>query len=130
MKFVPNEMLDAYLNKISGCSNMLVVCAGSPTTYANCTQWIGTGGCMIAMLPIAVSGCFTGPADGAPNGRTLTMVARTGASIVYSASALAVAMVNTTSASVTYITTCSEQYLVSGGTVDIPSWTINLADPT
>jgi len=29
-----------------------------------------------------------------------------------------------------YVTTCTQQYLVSGGTVDIPSWTINIADPT
>lgn len=130
MKFVPNEILDSYLNKISGCSTMVAVCAGSPITYTQCTGNIATGGCMIAMLPIAATGCFTGPVDGAPNGRTLTVVARTGASIVYSASALAVALVNTTSTSVVYITTCTEQYLVSGGTVDIPAWTINLADPT
>lgn len=129
MKFVPNEMLDSYLNKISGCSNMLCVCAGSPITYAHCTTAVTSTGCNIAMLPIATTGCFTGPTDGA-SGRTLTMVARTGASIVYSGSALAVALVNTTAGSVVYITTCTEQYLVAGGTVDVPSWTINLADPT
>jgi len=125
MKFVPNEILDTYLNKISGCANMLAVCAGSPITYKDCTDAVTISGCNIAMIPIAATGCFTGPVDGTPNGRTLTMVARTGASIVYSGSALAVALVNTTSSSVVYITTCSEQYLVAGGTVDIPSWTIN-----
>lgn len=130
MKFVPNEILDSYLNKIAGSSNMLAVCAGSPITYAHCIAPVTTTGCNIALLPIAATGCFTGPADGSPNGRTLTIVARTGASIVYSGSALAVALLNTTSSSVVYITTCTEQYLVAGGTVDVPSWTINLADPT
>ena len=125
MKFVPNELLDYYLNRISGCANMVCVCAGRPITYAHCTSPVTTTGCNIAMLPIAATGCFTGPIDGTPNGRTLTAVARTAASIVYSGSALAVALVNTTSTSVVYITTCTEQYLVAGGTVDIPSWTIN-----
>ena len=107
---------------------MIVVCAGSPLNYQNATQWVATGGCMLAMIGMT-SGCFA-LSDGAPNGRTLTMTAKTGASIVYSGSALAVALVSTTTASLCYVTTCTEQYLVSGGTVDIPSWTINLADPT
>lgn len=130
MKFVPDLILDGYLNKISGSSNLLCVCAGSPITYTHCTTAVTSTGCNLAMLPIASTGCFTGPIDGTPNGRTLTVVARTGASIVYSGSALAVALVNTTAGSVVYITTCTEQYLVAGGTVDVPSWTINLADPT
>ena len=123
-KFVPNQMLDWYLNKISACSTMVTVCAGSPVTYADATS-----ACVLAMLPIASSGCFTGPTDGA-SGRTLTVVARTSASITLSGNALAVALVNTTAGSIVYITTCTEQALVSGGTVDIPQWTINLADPT
>ena len=124
-KFVPNQMLDWYLNKISGCANMVTVCAGSPVTYSD----VMTAGCVLAMLPIATTGCFTGPTDGA-SGRTLTVVARTSASITLSGNALAVALVNTTAGSIVYITTCTEQALVSGGTVDIPQWTINLADPT
>jgi hypothetical protein len=121
-------MLDYYLNKISACSTMVAVCAGSPVTYTDCMNPVTTTGCNLAMLPV-VSGCFTGPANDT-SGRTLTVVARTAASIVYSGSALAVALVNVSSASVVYITTCTQQYLVSGGTVDIPQWTINLADPT
>ncbi len=123
-KFVPDLILDSYLNKISGCSNIITVCAGSPLTYSDCTS-----ACVLASH-LMTSGCFTGPADGTPNGRTLTVAAKTAASIVNSGSALAVALVNTTSSSVVYITTCSQQYLVAGGTVDIPSFTINLADPT
>jgi hypothetical protein len=130
MKFVPDLILDSYLNKIAGSSTMVCVCAGSPITYAHCVAPVTTTGCNLAMLPIAATGCFTGPADGSPNGRTLTVTARTGASIVYSGSALAVALINMAAGSVVYITTCTEQYLVAGGTVDIPSWTINLADPT
>ena len=115
-KVVPYEMLDYYLNRISACSNMIAVCAGSPTSYTQCTGLIATGGCMIAMLPMT-TGCFT-LANGTPNGRTITVTAKTGASIVTSASALAVALVNTVSASVVFQTTCTDQYLVSGGTVD------------
>jgi hypothetical protein len=127
-KYVTDELMDYYLNKISACSSLIAVCAGSPTTWQNCTQWGATGGCMIALMGIT-SGCFS-VGVGSPNGRTLTVTAKTGASIVYSGSALAVALLNASSSGVAYITTATQQYLVSGGTVDIPSWTINLASPT
>lgn len=127
-KFVPDQMLDWYLNKISGCTNVLVVCAGSPLTYQNCAELVGTSnGCQIAQIGMT-SGCFSVADD--TSGRSLTISAKTGASIVVSGSAMAVALVNTLSASVCYITTCTTQWLVSGGTVDIPSWKINLQDPT
>jgi hypothetical protein len=35
-----------------------------------------------------------------------------------------------TNSTLLYVTTSTSQYLVSGGTVDIPSWTINLNDPS
>lgn len=127
-KFVPDQMLNWYLEKISGCSNMLVVCAGSPTTFANCTEQVGTSnGCNIAMIAVT-SGCFSVADD--TSGRSLTIAAKTGASIVASGSAMAVGLVNITTSSVCYITTCTTQWLVAGGTVDVPSWKINLQDPT
>jgi len=127
-KFVPDAVFSFYFGYISASSNMVAVCAGSPLTYSDCTSNIATGGCMLALQPMT-TGCFA-VGDGSPNGRTITMTAKTAASIVNSGSALAVALVNTTAGSVTYITTCTSQYLVSGGTVDIPSWTVNVADPT
>lgn len=128
MKYVPDDMMDGYLNSISGSSDLVAVCAGSPTTYSDCTDPVTTGGSNLALIGIT-SGCFSLGA-GTPSGRELTISAKTGASIVYSGSALAVALLDTSTQGVAYITTCTEQYLVGGGTVDIPSWTITITDPS
>lgn len=126
-KFVPNEALDRMFDYISGCANMLVVCAGSPTTYTDVTGLHPDSGSMLAMIGMT-SGCFATSDD--TSGRKLDVTAKTGASIVSAGSALAVALVSTTNASVCYITTCTEQYLTAGGTVDVPTWKINIQDPT
>ena len=123
-KYAPDAFMDQAFSYITGSANYYTVCSGSPTTYADARTNLALAG-----LPI-VSGCFTGPGDGTPNGRTLTVVARTSASITASGSALAVCILNTTNSAVLYVTTCTQQYLVSGGTVDIPQWLINIADPT
>jgi len=123
-KLANDSVMDMGLTWIAGSANYYTVCSGSPATYADARTNL-----ILAGLPVT-SGCLTGPADGTPNGRTLTMVARTSASITASGSALAVCLVNTTNSALLYVTTCTEQYLVGGGTVDIPQWTINIADPT
>jgi hypothetical protein len=122
-KVAPDATIDSSLNYVAA-SDYICVCSGSPATYADAKATLILAG------QVCTSGCFTGPADGSPNGRTLTMVARTSASITASGSALAVALVKISDTTLRYVTTCTSQYLVSGGTVDVPSWTINIADPT
>jgi hypothetical protein len=74
------------------------------------------------------SGCFTLANE--TSGRSLAMTAKTSASITVSGSALAVCLLDVTNSRLLYVTTCTEQYLVSGGTVDIPTWKIQIQDPT
>jgi len=126
MKLCPNDTFDAFFQYITGSGNMLVVCSGSPITYQDCTQ-ISPTGSYIAM--IALTGGDFAIADDT-SGRKLTISEKTSASIVASSTACAVAIVSTTNASVCYITTCTPQDLVQGGTVDIPTWKINIEDPT
>lgn len=124
-KFAPDAFMDQAFSWISGSASYYTVCSGSPITYADARTNLALAG-----LPIATTGCFTGPADGSPNGRSLTIVARTSASITASGSALAVCILSLATSTLLYVTTCTEQYLVGGGTVDIPQWVINIADPT
>lgn len=121
-KVAPDGMIDAALNWVAGSANYYTVCSGSPASYADArTNNILAG--------IAVtSGCFLKADD--TSGRKLTISAKTSASITASGSALAVCLVDEANSRLLYITTCTEQYLVSGGTVDIPEWKINIQDPT
>ena len=121
-KFAPDEIMDAGLRWISGSCNYMTVCSGSPVAYADARANLALAG--IGMT----SGCFVLAND--TSGRKLTMTAKTSASITVSGSALAVCLLNITSGSVLYVTTVTEQYLVSGGTVDVPAWVISIADPT
>jgi len=127
MKLCPNDVFDAFFQYITGSAAWLVVCSGSPITFTDCTSMPPTGS-YLAM--IAVTGGDMTIADDT-SGRKLTIAEKTSASIIYSSTACAVALVsNTTNASVCYITTCTPQDLVESGTVDIPTWKINIEDPT
>lgn len=121
-KVAPDAMIDSAFDWISGSANYYTVCSGSPATYADART-----NNILAGIGIT-SGCFTKADD--TSGRKLTIAAKTSASITASGSALAVCIVNTTNSTLLYVTTCTEQYLVSGGTVDIPEWKINIQDPT
>jgi hypothetical protein len=121
-KVAPDNMIDMAFLWISGSANYYTVCSGSPATYTdarvtNCLAGIGI-----------TTGCFANSND--TSGRKMDITAKTSASITVSGSALAVCILNTTSSNLLYVTTCTEQYLVSGGTVDIPTWKINIQDPT
>jgi hypothetical protein len=121
-KYAPDAFFDQAFSFVSGSANYYTVCSGSPTTYADART-------NLALAGIAVtSGCFSVGDD--TSGRSLTIAAKTSASITASGSALAVCLLNITNSTLLYVTTCTQQYLVSGGTVDIPSWKINIQDPT
>ena len=122
-KFAPDAFMDQAFTFVSGSADYYTVCSGSPTTYADARTNLALAGIGIT------SGCFS-VGDGSPNGRSLTIAAKTSASITLSGSALAVCLLNITTSTLLYVTTCTQQYLVSGGTVDIPQWVINIADPT
>jgi uncharacterized membrane protein YfcA len=122
-KVAPDAFMDQAFSWISGSANYYTVCSGSPTAYADARTNFALAGIGIT------SGCFS-VGNGSPDGRSLTIAAKTSASITASGSALAVCLLNTANSTLLYVTTCTQQYLVSGGTVDIPQWVINIADPT
>jgi hypothetical protein len=115
-KYAPDAMIDASLDYVAG-SNYCCVSSGSPITYADAfTNNILAG-------IVMTSGCFAKADD--TSGRKLTMSALTSASITANGTAAAVCLVETAGSTLRYVTTCTEQALVSGGTVDIPSWKMN-----
>jgi hypothetical protein len=67
-------------------------------------------------------------ADGDTNGRKVTVASHSGTTITASGTATHLALINTNGSAI-YQTTTGSQALTSG-TVDIPAWDIEIADPT
>lgn len=120
-KAAPDAMIDASLNYVAA-STKLVVCSSQPTTYneANSTY---------ALADVVIdSGDFAVADD--TSGRKVTVAAQSGVAIDSSGDATHVALIETSGSTLRYVTTCTSQALTAGGTVDVPAWKINIADPT
>jgi len=64
------------------------------------------------------------------SGRKVTMASKLATAITVTGAANHVALGLAAGTTLRYVTTCTAQSLTSGGTVDIPTWKINIADPT
>jgi len=124
-KVSPNAMLDESLLYVSECDRV-VVCSAEPSSYSDAVDIVNLATCTL------VSGIGLGDFDIADDssGRKLTLISKTDLPIDYSGDATHVALVKDADETLRYITTCDTQPLVSGGTVDIPAWKINIQDPT
>lgn len=124
-KFAPDTTLDAFLDYIAE-SDKLTVCSTQPTSYAE-----ATGTYMLAEVELTAgdgNGDYVIADD--TSGRKLTVAQQLALAIVASADAEHVALSKVGDTTLRYVTTCTLQALVSGGTVDVPSWKINLQDPS
>jgi len=83
------------------------VCNAQPTTYAEATNTM-----KLALKTGLTSGSFTGPADGSPNGRKLTVNEQASITVDASGDATHVALCSGTV--LLYVTTCTTQALTSG----------------
>ena len=116
-KFIPDTILDLMLDQAEG--TQLHVCNDQPTTYAD-----------LASMTLA-KGSIGAPTAGAgsPSGRENAYPAVSGMSITQTGTATHVALSNNTS--ILYlVTTCTNQALTSGGTVDTTAFTHTLTDPS
>jgi len=117
-KAVTDGILDGTLDNIAACTRISVL-AAEPTVIGDITT-----------SPLATTALTAGDfskANGDTNGRKVTVAQQTDVSISNSGSATHVAVDDGTD---WYVTTCTSQTLTAGGTVTIPSWDIEIADPT
>lgn len=128
-KSVHNDVLDAALNYIKNNCTRLVVADSAliadPPTYANVNT---SGGDNLADVT-CVSGDFT-VADGDVSGRKLTIAQFTAFNVDVSGTAGHICLLDVANSKVLYTTTCTNQALTSGNTVTVPTWKIEIADPT
>jgi len=93
-----------------------------PATYADAFTNLN-----LAKVTMA-GGDFTNSDDS--SGRKCQVGAKSGITIIANGTAQHVAIVKSGDTTLRYVTTCSGQVLTSGGTVDVPTWKINIQDPT
>jgi len=122
-KSVHNDVLDgAWAIIKSATSGQITVCSTEPTTRSHAIT-------SYALAATAfTSANFTGPTSGSSGGRKLTVNAFNSVSVDSSGSAQHVALVDGTR--LLYVTTCTTQSLTSGNKVNIPSWKMEIGDPT
>ena len=116
-KFVPDAIIDLQLDQLENTN--IYVTSAQPTDYASLAA--------ITLATQVVSGSYI-KADGDSSGRKTTVPAQSGVSITATDTATHVALANGTD-TLTAVTTATSQPLTSGGTVDIPAWDMEIADP-
>ena len=122
-KAAPDATIDAMLAKIATATR-LVVCSGQPANFA--------GIAAVALADVTMTagngaGDYT-IADGDVSGRKVTVAQQTNVPIDASGTANHISLDD--GVNLIYVTTCTAQALTSGGTVTVPAFDIEIADPT
>ncbi len=123
-KTVHDDVLDAALNYIKTNCNKMVACSTQPTTYtqANATY---------ALANVTMNSSDFTIANGDTSGRKLTVAAKTGVSVGSTGDPVVIALLDTTNSKLLYTTDeGSVQTIYTGNTINLPSWKIELADPS
>jgi hypothetical protein len=121
-KACSDAYMDAMLALIDDATT-LHVCSGQPANFA------GIAAVTLADVTLtagAGNGDYT-LANGDTNGRKLTVAQQSSVPIDSSGTATHVVLTDGTNI---YVTTCTSQALTSGGTVTVPAWDIEVADPS
>jgi hypothetical protein len=121
-KSVADSVLDAALNSIKNATGLTaILCSAQPTTR---TEAVTT----YALADVAVASGDVTVANGDTSGRKATIAAKSAVAVDTTGTGNHLALVSSTE--LLYVTTTASQGVSSGGTVDIGSWKIEIADPT
>ena len=120
-KAANDVFIDGGLDRIDDCVT-LTVCSGQPANFA--------GIAAVALADVTLTAGDGGgdyiKADGDVSGRKLSVLIQTAVPIDTTGTATHVVLDDGTDI---YVTTCTSQALTSGGTVTVPQWDIEIADP-
>lgn len=119
-KFASNDVLDGSL-AVASSATRLVAVNGQPASFAAAN----TGKLAEAIL---TGGDFT-LAAGDVSGRKVTVAAKSGLAVIAAGTADHVALLDLAGSRLLYVTTCPAQALVTGGTVSIAAWSIEIGAP-
>ncbi len=118
-KYANPLMMDAALDYVA-TGTVLTVCSAQPT---NRTEAVTT----YALADVTISGASFTKANGDVSGRKTTVAQQSAVPIDASGTATHIAI--SSGSALLYVTTCTSQALTSGGTVTVPAWDIEIANP-
>lgn len=121
-KSLSDAVLDGLLDLVVG--DQISACSAEPTTY---TEAITTF--KLAISTSVPGGDFV-KADGDTSGRKSTIAEQSAVTIDSTGTATHVAITNLSGTLLKVVTTTVSQLLTSGGTVDIGTFKVEVADPT
>lgn len=117
-KWANDSMMDAALDYVAAATTLLV-CSSQPADR--------TAALAAALADVTVdSGDYT-KANGDTSGRKVTVAQQSAVPIDTTGTATNIALID--GSVLRYVTTCTSQALTSGGTVTVPAWDIEIADP-
>ena len=119
-KFCSSPVFDAALTKVSTANRMVAV-SGQPATYAAADAG--------RLSEAAVVPADFALAAGDISGRKVTVAAKTGLAVIAAGTADHIALLDSVSSTLLYVTICPAQALVAGGTVSLASWQIEINQP-
>jgi hypothetical protein len=122
-KMATDATIDGGLNYIAGNAKKIFVCTTAAiSTYADAaSNYNLTSGVAVTSTHFVIG-------DGDASGRKIAVQAQSSLSVSTSGTAGHVAV--TSSDTLILATTCTTQALTSGNTVTVPTWDIEIADPT
>ena len=121
-KFFVDSVLDGLLEIINDAT-LMTVCNAQPTTYAEAATTFKLADVVMAGGDFTIS-------NGDTNGRKVRVATKLAVPIDTTGTATHIALAISGSSTLLGATTCTSQALTSGGTVDIPVWDVEVADPT
>lgn len=119
-KSVHNDVLDGAWDVLDQ-ADLMTLCEGQPTTR---TEAVTTF--KLADVAVTPNTDFT-KGDGDVSGRKVTVAAKSAVPVDASGSGNHIALVDGTR--LLYVTTCTEQEVTAGNTVNFPAWDAEIVDP-
>lgn len=126
-KSVHDNVLDSALNYVKNNAHRISVCRLEPTTKALACQ-VMAGGYCLAWTALVTANYTIGNGD--TSGRKAAVAQKASVTVASTGTATHVAIFSVAGNLLLYVTTCATQVLTKGNTVTIPTWDIELRDPT
>lgn len=121
-KYAPDAFYTNGFAYIAGVTRM-VGCSQQPTTYTEAVTTYALADVNMA------SGDFT-EAAGDTSGRKITVAAKNAVPVDAGGTVTHIALVTVTGSTLRYVTTCDDQVLTQGNTMNFPAWDIEIAAPS
>jgi hypothetical protein len=124
-KAAPDYMIDGALERVAEADTQYV-CSAEPANFAGIAAVALADA---ALTPGDGNGDFS-IGNGDSSGRKVTVAQQANVPIDATGNASHIVLADAANSRLIYVTTCTTQALTSGGTVTVPAWDVEIADPT